>query len=263
MVKSDLAGIQHWMQASLITPKVVDHSVTESLVSEVENMHVKDRLAIYQRSYYARLIECLRNQFKALVYTLDKGLFEEFCRMYLVAYPSQHASLSPLGDNFPKFIEETRPDKEEPELWIDFMIAMAQFELDLYKIFDREGNEYTGYAEPQISDCKLTLQKCVSLHQYPFRINHYYQEISNGNSPDISKPENTYIAFVRKDFQVLVIELEEMQYNFLEIIGKENNVKTAFYIFMNRYNLNEKRALLKWQEWRQDWIKKGFFIINE
>lgn len=262
-MKSELVDIQHWMQASLIDPGVnSDLQMINTHITEVEHMETKDRLAIYQRSYYARLIECMRNQFKALVYTLEDGLFEEFCRMYLRAYPSQDPSLSPLGARFPQFLEEIRPDKEQPERWIDFMIAMAQFELDLYLIFDKEGAEEKGYADAHVTNEKLQLQPCFSVHQYPFRVNTYYQEIAQGNSPEITPPEETYVAFVRVNYQVFVIELQEKQYQLLEHILKTGYIRTGLNGFINQYNLDPERVETKWEEWKKDWINKGFFIEN-
>ncbi len=260
-MKSELKEIQYWMQNALIDPSInVDSTMLDKHINTASQMGANGRLAIYQRSYYARLIECMRNQFKALVYTLEDGLFEEFCRMYLSIYPSQDPSLSPLGNQFPQFLENIRPDKEQPELWIDFMIAMAQFELDLYRIFDKEGNEAYGYADTSVQDEHLKLQLCFSVHYYPFMVNTYYQEISLGNTPDITPQEDTYIAFVRLNYQVFVHRLEEKQYQLLGFIVKEESVEKGLQEFTTYYNLDPKRVKMRWNVWRSDWIKKGFFI---
>jgi hypothetical protein len=45
------------------------------------------RLAIYQRGYFARLLQCLEGQYKALCHALGKELFDDFSKEYLRKYP--------------------------------------------------------------------------------------------------------------------------------------------------------------------------------
>ncbi|MFT6243771.1 MAG: hypothetical protein ACJAXI_000533, partial [Crocinitomicaceae bacterium] len=198
MEETALAQVQAWMQSSLIDPATnSDNTIINELVEPSKTLSPEQRLNIYQQSYYGRLIECMRQQFKALEHTLDDDLFVEFCRMYLKEYPSFDPSLAHLGDKFPAFLQSIRPDKENPEKWIDFMIAMAQFELDLYTIFDQEGSENDQFATALDSDTSLQFQKCFSFHMYPFAVNLYYQEVAAGDEPEIKNQEDTYVAFLR------------------------------------------------------------------
>ena len=70
-----------------------------------------ERLAIYADAYYARLLECLAEEFPILRKTLGEETFEAFAFDYLQCYPSQSYTLGKLGENFARYLAETRPWK--------------------------------------------------------------------------------------------------------------------------------------------------------
>lgn len=255
-----LLDIQRWMQSSLIDPKPQDVEVIDYYVSPSKTLTAQQRLAIYQRSYYSRLIECMRGQFKALHHTLGDALFDDFSRLYLKEKPSSSPSLANLGDDFPKFLNRTRPDKDNPELWIDFMIAMAQFECDLYRIFDQEGSEGEILADYNTLDLDLKLQKCFSIHTYPFDVNAYYQKVAQEKNPEISRTDKIYIAFVRTNYQVYIINLTKIQYQFLNALQKGETVSEILHRFSKESGLSIETVTREWLNWRKAWINKGLFL---
>jgi hypothetical protein len=61
-----------------------------------------DRLAIYGTAYYARLLECLLEEFPVLVHALGEELFDAFAVGYLQKYPSRSYTLNDLATNIPR-----------------------------------------------------------------------------------------------------------------------------------------------------------------
>jgi hypothetical protein len=256
----ELLDIQKWMQSSLIDPKLENIDLVDHYVSPSKTLTAHQRLAIYQRSYYSRLIECMREQFKALRHTLGDDLFDDFSRLYLKAKPSSSPSLADLGKDFPNFLNKTRPDKDNPELWIDFMIAMAQFECDLYRIFDQEGSEGKTLADKNTLNENLKLQKCFSIHTYPFDVNTYYQQVAQKNNPEISRTNKIYIAFVRTNYQVYIINLTAIQYQFLESLQKGEAVLDILQRFSTESGLPINTINKEWLQWKNTWVEKGLFL---
>ncbi|MBC7863236.1 MAG: putative DNA-binding domain-containing protein, partial [Bacteroidia bacterium] len=127
---TDLNSTQQWMQQILMSklPPAKEEKV-EDFILPSQRLSARRHLQIYRQSYIARLRECMKKQFEALAYTLGEELFQQFADEYLEQYPSENYSLNNLGEKFPAFLEQTRPDKyvEEKESWIDFMIELAQF----------------------------------------------------------------------------------------------------------------------------------------
>ena len=122
--------VQRWFQAVVTHPGGVESGVEsaeaqalirlprgelEAVVRRSRNLTAAERIGIYANAYYARLLECLAAYFPMLQKTLGEEIFEGFAFEYLQRYPSRSYTLSRLGEDFPRFLEETRPDSEESE----------------------------------------------------------------------------------------------------------------------------------------------------
>jgi hypothetical protein len=257
----NLSVVQAWMQQALIEPDTGKNtSLIDKYIAPSAQLTAKQSLAIYQRSYYSRLLECMREQFKALHYTLGNELFSQFALMYLEKYPSKSPCLSFLGSGFPGFLQDNRPDRELREPWVDFMIAMASFECDLYRIFDQPGSEGEIFADMQTPDAELQLQTCFQLRQYPFDVNNYYQEVTAGLDPVMKPEQNIYIAFVRNNYQVYIISINPFQFELLDLLKQGLPINKAISSLLQKSLYNPGPIKNKWKEWKKEWIKKGFFI---
>ena len=252
-----LNTIQKWMQAALVNPEMAyKQGMTDHYIAPAPQLSPSQSLAIYQRSYYRRLLECMQSQFKALYHTLGKELFEDFAMIYLRQYPSENPSLIDLGRRFPDFLEETRPDKDMREDWIDFMIAMARFEVDLYRIFDQEGSEEERMASTNTRDENLKVQAALDLQIYPFQVHKYYHDLQEGQNAKLTPRELTYIVFVRKNYQVRFVSVSEEQYDFIHALLKLKYVNEVINTSAN-WNTGIRK---QWSIWRKAWINFGFFI---
>lgn len=124
----ELDVVQRWMQAVITHPLGiasgvespearaeldVDTTHLESVIARSKALTSVERLAIYGNAYYARLLECLRDLFPALVDALGEELFDSFAFSYLQQYPSRSYTLEHLADRFVQFLEETRPELSE------------------------------------------------------------------------------------------------------------------------------------------------------
>src|SRR5260370_4744681 len=165
-----LGQIQRWMQAAIMHPVGVAEGIAsdearrhidvgpdeaETVVTRSRALTALERLAIYSYAYYARLLECLREEFPVLKHALGDEIFDAFAAEYLERYPSRSYTLFQLGVNFPRFLAETRPDSPSPSPsplggegegegavnWPDFLIDLATLELAFNEAFDGPGVE--------------------------------------------------------------------------------------------------------------------------
>src|SRR5271170_7709909 len=125
-----LAQIQRWLQAVITHPDGGEAGLASALARneiDVSPDRVEDvvdpskrrtsveRLEVYANAYYARLLECLRDEFPALLHAVGDDVFDGLAFGYLQAYPSTSYTLSNLSRNFAQFLEETRPrDDDDP-----------------------------------------------------------------------------------------------------------------------------------------------------
>ena len=104
-----------------------------------------ERLEVYANAYYARLLECLRDEFPALFHALGEEVFDGLAFGYLQFYPSRSYTLSDLSRQFAEYLEETRPrdddDANGSPSWPDFMIDLARLERCYSEVFDGPGAE--------------------------------------------------------------------------------------------------------------------------
>ena len=183
----ELPELQRWMLDALVAPHGTD-GVGERLTAS-PTMDPRARLAIYQRSYILRLAKCLAEQFPALAHALGAPLFDDFAREYLAACPSDAYTLYELGRRFPGWLETSRPDRalspDDREDWIDFMVDLARYERELFRLFDAPGHEGGVWPTADVPDARLVLQPCFALAQYRYPVAWYYQEVRHERAPRV------------------------------------------------------------------------------
>ena len=123
-----LDAVQRWLQAVIMHPEGVEAGLdsdgarahldvpaqnVEQVVGRSQALTSIERLGIYAGAYYARLLECLGEEFPILKQTLGDETFDAFAFTYLQSYPSRSYTLTKLGEHFAQFLTETRPDPEE------------------------------------------------------------------------------------------------------------------------------------------------------
>ena len=258
----DLKGVQQWMQEALISSGSLNKNAINDHIAASKNLSPEESLAIYQRSYYSRLIQCLKEQYKALCYALGENLFADFSSTYLQKYPSASPTLSHLGAKFPAFLEETRPDANDLEKadWVEFMLDLARYEWDLYKMFDAPGEEGNAYAKENTLDKNLKLQKCFSLNTYRFPVSDYYRAVAQKSNPDIPAPQETFVALSRKNFEIRVLKLLAPQYFFLNQFAQKKSIPLAINDTAENYSKTIDHVREAWEKWKINWLRAGFFI---
>src|SRR5882672_8560339 len=126
----DLPQIQRWMQAAIMHPVGIVEGIAsaaarghidigpeeaETVVTRSGSQTALERLAIYGYAYFARLLECVGEEFPVLKHALGEEVFNAFAVGYLQQHPSRSYSLFHLCANFPRYLTETRPETDAGE----------------------------------------------------------------------------------------------------------------------------------------------------
>jgi hypothetical protein len=214
--------VQRWFQAVVTHPDGVagglssaaanrfmplDRDGLERLVRRSSRLTAEQRLSIYANAYYARLLECLAECFPVLRRVLGAEVFAGFAFDYLQRYPSRSYTLDRLAESFPRFLEETRPDRsaaaapdlqaapepeaaQEPEpaqappAWPDFLVDLATLELAIAQVFDGPGAEGEPLLTPaelgplradgRFAAARLKPVPCLRLLRFRYPVNAFY-----------------------------------------------------------------------------------------
>lgn len=258
------------MQNALVFPRETNKEAATEIVEASPRLSGVEQLAIYQRSYYLRLLKCMDEQFPALRHALGNQLFTDFAREYLRALPSQTYTLYELGGRFPGYLDETRPDRDKPDAeregWVNFMVDLARCERDLFVMFDAPGHEGKPFAVWAVPDERLRLQPCLSVRSYRFPVSWYYHEVRKGESPALPPVERTYVALVRNNYITRTYPLTPSHHLFLKSMADGKSVGEALELVAGDAHLTVGEVSAAWSSpdgVRKRWIDAGFFVDAE
>ncbi len=289
---SDLSRIERWMQTVIMHPGGVQKGIAsesarrhiavrpdeiENVVTRSKALTAGDRLAIYSRAYHARLLECLRAEFPVLLHALGTELFDQFAFDYLERHPSQTYTLARLGEGFPRYLAETRPERDAPqdsrESWPDFIIDLATLEREFSEVFDGPGVEGQPLvAESQLSEllesarwpeARLVTVPCLRLLTFRYPVNSYFVAARRNENPDLPEPAQTFLAITRRDYSVFLYELSWEQYELLSDLIARRSVAQAINRAAAATGCDHDALAANLHEWLDSWAAVGFFSAME
>lgn len=279
----DLTVVQRWMQTVLMHPAGVETGVAseaarawidvtpdqaESVVEPSHSLSGLERLAIYNRAYFARLLECLRDSYRVLFEAIGEEAFDDFAINYLQGFPSRSYTLNDLGKHFPDYLRQSRLQADAGETWPDFVIDLATLESLYNEVFDGPGVEN----QPLVSSeslaaippeswphVRLIPVPCLKLLALHFPVHEYYSAIRRGLDADYPEPSETLLAVLRRDYQIRRYELTRPQFELLAAIIRGENLESALALAADSaVDLDSFAADLN--IWFRNWTAEEFFL---
>jgi hypothetical protein len=230
-----------------------------------------ERLAIYSSSYYARLLECLREEFPVLKHALGEEAFDAFAVGYLQHYPPRSYTLARLGGEFPRYLAETRPEKEgstDAPDWADFLIDLATLERTFGEVFDGPGVEgQTLLDAEQLAavpaerwpDARLTPAPCLRLLALRFPAGDYYVAVRRDEEADFPGPAETFLAVTRRRYVCRHYPLSRAEHAVLGALTAGRTVAEAIGVAAEAAGPDLDGLAASLQAWFRRWAENGFF----
>src|SRR5262252_285082 len=136
--RAQLKQLQKVMATALFRPLTADermqstwvdgrsmNKVADSFIKPNDRLTSFERLEIYNRVYWFRVLDCLYDDYPGLRAVLGEERFMKLITAYLAKYPSASFTLRNLGSRLEKFI------REQPK-WVaprkEIALEMARFE---------------------------------------------------------------------------------------------------------------------------------------
>lgn len=289
MSERSLDVVQRWFQAVVSHPAGIEGGAAseeaqelirlnrgelEAVIRRSKNLTAAERISIYANAYYSRLLECLGVNFPILKQTLGEEVFDSFAFEYLQHYPSRSYTLDHLGESFPKFLDETRPDREQGEEvgWPDFLIDLATFEWAVAKVFDGPGVEGRTLLTPEalhsvpperFAEARLVPVPCLHVLTFRFPVNAYYTAARNaqeGEEVPMPEPGEEHVALTRRDFVVRRYPLTTPQQALLREILAGGTVGEAIEAAAALIELDDEAFATELRAWFRFWVAEGFFL---
>lgn len=248
--------------ASERLPDSLKGSGLEAVIQDTKKLSAREHLAIYQRSYIARLRHCMAQQFSALEHALGADLFRGFADAYLSEHPSRNYNLMGLGSEFANYLERNRPDRDSPEKedWPDFMIELARLEYTLNMAFEEQAEEDSALATNETPEEHLQLAPVCYPMAFTFPVRWYYSEFKKGNDPDIPAKQPSYCVILRHEYQLALYDLHQEQYELLCYLKSGLRLRSALLRFEQEHPQEVEQFRRVWPEWKRKWIEVNLFV---
>ncbi len=281
----DLDQLQRWMQTVISWPGGVEAGIAseaaqskipmeaselETIVTASSQQTSLERMGIYANAYYARLLECLSEEFPALVCAMGKAAFGAFSMEYLQEYHPSSYTLSELGAYFPQFLKAQRPPSEESEVnWTDFLIELATLERVYSEVFDGPGIEQEELLTAETLNSikpeewpgiSLKMAPCFRLMQFQFPVHEYISHARKGDTPQVPEQQLTCLAITRRNYIVRRETITPAEFLLLSQLQQGVNVGNAISDMAESDLVEPDELGAKLHEWFKRWTTAAFFI---
>jgi hypothetical protein len=269
-------------------------SVATAIIKPNDRLTSFERLEIYNRQYWFRILDCFYDDYPGLRAVIGQRKFDRLARAYLAKYPSTSFSLRNLGNRLEKFL------RAEPK-WIDphrrLALDMARIEWANIVAFDEGAkpaihvDELLGRAPSKV---QLALQPYITLLDVHYPVDDLLLAAKRGDQRlraeashaveihdrhtarlDIRrlKPSRQYIAVHRMNNSVYYKPLTREQYEVLAALQNGATLEKACAALWKRRPLGGPRfraaptKVDNWskglvadvQNWFQEWASFGWF----
>ena len=276
--------LQRWLQAVITHPGGAAAGIASSaaqqhcplppeavseLVSPSCRLSSVDRLEIYARAYFARLLEVLHADFPRFARAVGDDQFTAFAVDYLQQYPSRSYTLGRLGANFPQFLAETRPQvtADEPD-WPLALVELATLEWAIGDVFDGPGPEgdppgefrLEGLSPERFAQGRLRTSPALRLLEFRFPINDWWERLRQGETPPPPAGKRSWLALMRVDYVVRRVELSRAEYLVLEQLASGQSIGTAIATLLEQEVIPPESLETSLGEWFARW-RRGQLVV--
>lgn len=257
-------------------------AVAESFIRPNDRLTSFERLEIYNRVYWFRVLDCLYDDYPGLRAIVGERKFMKLATAYLAKYPSESFTLRNLGSRLEKFL------REEPH-WLapneELALDMVRFEWAQIVAFDDPAlpkittDDLLDTAPAQL---RLGLQPYLSLLRVNFAVDKFFAAVKKreadtlrseaSNTPDampqatvrkrrprLPKREPVFLAIHRYDNLLYYKRLEPEAFAILEGFAQGQTVEEACVAALGASTRTDIDWSQQIQEWFHDWSALGWF----
>jgi hypothetical protein len=207
-----LRSQQEWFAAIVTMPESqpapVDAASAARLVTPSATLSALERLEIYRRSYHARLIECLADDYPVLEHALGEEAFESLCRGYIAHHPSTGPNLNVFGCHMPEFCRTEpvpAPGFAADLAALEWAVVLAIHAATAAPLTLDDLSKVPGERWPE---ARLVANPSLRILHLDYPANAYLQDYRKGATPSIPSPHETWVAVYRTGRNVWRMELQ-------------------------------------------------------
>jgi hypothetical protein len=275
---TDLMDFQRRVAGAVMSPlKASISAEAKELVKPNDRLTSTERLNIYHRQYWYRILDSFTEDFPGLCSILGQRAFERLSRAYLIDCPSQSFTLRNLGSRLEAWLTE-HPEFAGKHLALARdMIRLEWAHIEAFDNAERKplGPEDLLELGPELA---IALQPYIGLLdlQYPVdnlrvKLNEGFEEhstASNAVSPTARrhivrpyarlKPQEIFLAVHRVEFTVFYRRLDPDEFRLLQALRRDQAIGAALDSALAGNQLEPAELQQKVQMWFTNWAALGW-----
>lgn len=220
----------------------------EELIAGGENLSPAERLELYHRQYWFRVLESVAEDFPHLRRMAGEQKFWEMLEAYLQTYPSGSFTLRHLGRSMAKFIAGWEGLDETQRRWFT---ALAELEYAAMEVFEAEERE--PLAADQLGSAELELQPHVRLIGIPVAAD----RCMSAAKFEPTDETTTHVAVWRGPKGAHQVRLEPTEFILLERLRKGGKLADLF-----AEPVQPEPAPEEVHQWFSDWQSRGWITTR-
>jgi hypothetical protein len=256
--------------------------VASEFIKPNDRLSSFERLEIYNRQYWFRVLDCLYDDYPGLRAVVGERKFLKLARAYLARYPSDSYTLRDLGSRLEQFLQD-EPNWSAPRQ--ELALDMVRFEWAQVVAFDGPAEE--PITPDEILDTpadklKLRLQPYLSLLELDFEVDDFLIAIKKRDSDALRgeasnamnaapkahrrrkrvrlpKRSKIHLAVHRHDNMLYYMRLDADAFAVLRLLGRGLTVEAACVEAVSQSPRTEIDWPKQIKEWFDTWSTLGWF----
>jgi hypothetical protein len=259
-------------------------AVAAEFIKPNDRLSSFERLEIYNRQYWFRLLDCLYEDYPGLRAVLGERKFLKLTIAYLARYPSDSFALRDLGSRLEQFLRE-EPQWSAPREAL--ALDMARFEWAQVVAFDalaRPPITTDEILDTPSAELRLEIQPYVSLLALRYAVDHFLIALKKGNTDGLRAEASNavepipkasmrkkrvrlparadiHLAVHRHDNQLYFKRLEPEAFAILTALERGLTVEDACAEVINSSGRSDIDWAAKIKEWFQNWAALGWLSL--
>ncbi len=254
--------------------------IADEIVKPNSRLTSVERLEIYNRVYWFRILSSLAEDFTGLREVIGQQRFDKVLLGYLTELPSESFTLRNLGSRLEAWL------REHPELMPKVeRLALDMVRLEWADIEAFDGAEFSRLTEEDLrhleEDPVLYLQPHVQLLDVAYPVDDLLIAIRRDAEPEsdiasnvvimpstrhakrkripLPKPKKIYLAVHRQDYEVYFKRLQPDAFALLRAIREGKPLSAAIEASVNLTHKSPERIMEQLHDWFANWASLGWF----
>ncbi len=215
------------------------------------------RLDIYANMYFFRLLDALKEDYRAVLATVGDASFRNLITDYLLHHPPSHPSLRYAGKHLPPFLRSHPLAQAQP-----FLPNLAAFEWALVDAFDAPNADcitrdtLAAVAPGAWPKLRLQLAPSLQLLELDFAVGESWQRVQAGQPGGEPTRRANWVRIWRRELRVLLREIAADEFAGLQAAAAGESFATICERVAEHERSEERIAALL-QQWLADGLLTG------